>query len=277
MCRLISLLFLPSLLACAATPSAAPLGAQGGAAVADAGALADSVQRAATGAFLRGDREGSRAARMFGERALAAYPDDPILLHQAGYALYREALLGLSSGTVQERSPEETRALRELLDRAVQVLERSASLRRLPETYALLGAVYGRQAGLVGGAGAMQPGARAASEIERAVELGPNNPRVWLLRGTNALFTPAMWGGGDERALEALQKAVQLFQVDAQRPPLPTWGRAETHAWIGVIHQRRRDYAGARAAYEEALRVEPSYAWVRNVLLPRLEQSQGTR
>jgi tetratricopeptide (TPR) repeat protein len=272
-------LFLLSFLACASALPAAGLRAQGAAppAAADAGALADSVQRAATGAYLRGDREGVRAARMFAERALAVHPNDPMLLHQAGYALYREALQAAPSGAARERSAEETRAMRELLDRAVQMLEKSASLRRLPETHALLGAIYGRKAGLVGGMGAMEPGMRAGSELERAVEMGPENPRVWLLQGTNALFTPAMWGGGDDKALEALQKAVQLFGADAQRAPLPTWGRAEAHAWLGMVHQRRRDYERARAAFNEALRLEPSYAWVRTVLLPRLEQSQRSR
>ncbi|HEX8451663.1 MAG TPA: tetratricopeptide repeat protein [Longimicrobium sp.] len=253
------------------TPS---LGAQAAAArPADNLTIADSVQRAATASFFRGDRAGVRAARMLGERGLAAHPNDALLLHQTGYAFYREALLLTSATTAQSRSPEDAKTLRDLLTRAEQTLNKSAALRRLPETHALLAAVYGQQAGAARGVGAMRPGMRAGTEIERAMDIDRDNPRVWLLRGTNALYTPAMWGGGQDKALEALQRSVQLFANDAQRGPLPTWGRAEAYAWLGIVHSRKREYAQARVAYNEALRLEPSYGWVRDLLLPRLPQA----
>lgn len=262
------------LIALLATASAAPsLRAQAAAArPADTAALADSIQRATTAAFFRGDGAAIRAARMLGERGLAAYPNDALLLHQTGYALYREALLMTSSTTAQSRSPRDAQTLKDLLTRAEQTLNKSAGLRRIPETHALLSAVYGQQAGAARGVGAMRPGMRAGTEIERALDLDRDNPRVWLLRGTNALYTPAMWGGGQDKALEALQRSVQLFANDTQRGPLPTWGRAEAYAWLGIIHSRKREYEQARAAYTEALRLEPSYGWVRDLLLPRLNQ-----
>jgi tetratricopeptide (TPR) repeat protein len=257
----------------AATPS---LGAQAAAArPAETGTIADSVQRAATASFFRGDRAGVRAARMLGERGLAAHPNDALLLHQTGYALYREALLLTSTASAQSRTPGDAQALKDLLTRAEQTLNKSAALRRLPETHALLSAVYGQQAGSARGVGAMRPGMRAGTEIERALDMDRDNPRVWLLRGTNALYTPAMWGGGQDKAQESLLKAVQLFANDTQRGPLPTWGRAEAHAWLGIIHSRKREYAQARTAYNEALRLEPNYGWVRDQLIPRLNRAAG--
>jgi tetratricopeptide (TPR) repeat protein len=234
--------------------------------------LADSVQRLATSAFFRADQEGARAARMLAERALVLYPNEPLLHHHLGYALYREALLMTAAKAPDRRTNQEKQALRDLLARAQQALERSAALRPIPETYAILSAVAGQQAGAARGVGAMRHGMRAGAEMERAVELGAGNPRVWLTRGTNALYTPAMWGGGQDKAQQYLQKAVDLFRTDSARGPLPTWGRAEAYAWLGMVLLRKREYAQARTAYNEALRIEPGYGWVRNVLLPRLDR-----
>ncbi|HEX5727123.1 MAG TPA: tetratricopeptide repeat protein [Longimicrobiaceae bacterium] len=253
------------LLALAAPPAAAQ---QPTAAV-----LADSVQRQATAAFLRNDANGVRAARMLAERGQALYPNDALLLHQLGYALYREALLVTSSGPADQRSAQDRQALKELLTRAQRTLEQSAGIRALPETYALLSAVFGQQAGNARGVAAMRPGMRAGQEMERALEAGAENPRVWLLRGTNALYTPAMWGGGADKAQQYLERAIQFFERDAARSPLPTWGHAEAYAWLGNIYSRKRDFDRARTAYNAALRLEPQYGWVRTVLLPRLDRS----
>jgi tetratricopeptide (TPR) repeat protein len=58
-------------------------------------------------------------------------------------------------------------------------------------------------------------------------------------------------------------------RVDA---PLPSWGHAEAYAWLGQFAAADGDREAARAAYEQALRLAPSYTWVSRVLLPDLDR-----
>jgi hypothetical protein len=67
---------------------------------------------------------------------------------------------------------------------------------------------------------------KSASALEKAQSLNSENPRVYYIQGTNAFYTPKMFGGGAERAKPLFEKAKQLF--DAQQvtnPFLPSWGK----------------------------------------------------
>jgi len=97
-----------------------------------------------------------------------------------------------------------------------------------------------------------------------------NSPRVRLLEGIAAVHKPEMWGGGHQAALGHFQAAIELFADDEPETPLPAWGHAEAHAWIGQTYAALGKVDEARAAYERALEVAPGYAWVRDVLMPYL-------
>jgi tetratricopeptide (TPR) repeat protein len=223
---------------------------------------ADSARRSIERAYVPGDSAALAAARALLERAVVAHPDDALLHHYLGYALFRQA--GLAQGA---RGGD----LEPLLDAAQRSLERSAELGRLAETHALLSSVIGQRIGPNPIRG-MTHGPRSEAAMERALELGPQNPRVWLLRGVNAMFTPAMFGGGEKRAEEYLRKAEGLFENDAPAPPLPAWGRGELYVWLGQVYERMDRPADARRAYERVLEIEPDNAWVRWQLLPALDR-----
>jgi len=104
------------------------------------------------------------------------------------------------------------------------------------------------------------------------MRIGKENPRVWLVNGIGSLFTPAQWGGGSETALGQLTKAETLFKSDHPAKAMPDWGRAETYAWLGITHQKLGHKEESRLAYQEALRLEPGFVWVKEVLLPGLEK-----
>jgi uncharacterized membrane protein len=193
-------------------------------------------------------------------RLAVDHPSHALLQYYVGYAWYRESTLR----TDRDGRPE-------ALDSAEAALERSARLLRLAETYALLSTVIGQQ---IGGSPwkAMLHGARVSSEMEKAAALGPDNPRVALLQGINAYYSPPAFGGGMDRARRALERAITLFAGDRPPPLMPSWGEAETWAWLGRVRARSGDTAGARAAYETALRLDPSYLWVSRVLLPALRE-----
>ena len=106
----------------------------------------------------------------------------------------------------------------------------------------------------------MTLGPKSSGLVDRAMELDPKNPRVWLIRGMSAMFTPKMFGGGTDKAERDLRKAIELF--DAERPvaPAPSWGRADAYVWLGQALQKDEKHDEARAAYQKALAIQPGYA-----------------
>jgi tetratricopeptide (TPR) repeat protein len=198
------------------------------------------------------------------DRGLAAYPGNGLLLHYKGYCQY--LMVQLSRGGRSTRSADA------MLEEAQRSLE--ASLRQrpdIPETYALLASVFGQRIGSNPLRG-MTLGPRSNRTMDEARRLGPDNPRVWMLDGVGAIFTPGMFGGGLDKAVARLRRAIQLFERDAPPPPLPSWGRAEAHAWLGDVHRRLGRYAEARSQLDSALALEPENGWIRFSLMPQLER-----
>lgn len=255
-------LTLSSILVACATVLPIASGAQAPA-LTGAAKWADSAAREIDKASLTSDLARLQATRALLDRALVAFPNDPLLLQYQGFGLFREA--GLLSGL--RRSAE----VPPLLVKARAALEKSNSLSATPETHALLSSVLGQMIGADPEKG-MELGPLSQDEMGAAVSTGPNNPRVWLLRGISSIYTPAEYGGGVSIAEGQLNKAVEFFNNDHPVAPAPSWGRAEAYAWLGQVLQKENKPADAAAAYEKALALEPNYLWVKNVLLPSVKK-----
>lgn len=228
---------------------------------------ADSAQQVIAAATLGGDADGVLAARALIDRALTRFPDDPWLLHYRGFALYREATV---------RQGRERQEVLQYLEEAETTLAKSAAKLKLPETYALLGSVIGMQIGSNPIKG-MTHGPRSDGAMEKALELGPNNPRVWLLNGIGAMFRPKLFGGGNERAEQHLRKAIALFDEDRPAPPAPRWGKEEAWLWLGQMLEDEKRWDEAKRAYETALAIAPDNAWIREELLANFEKRKAER
>ncbi|WP_373069167.1 hypothetical protein [Gemmatimonas sp.] len=196
------------------------------------------------------------------DRALTAFPNDPLLLHYRAYGLYRESMGRDEGGEMSD-------ATEKKLKSAIELLERSAAARPLAETEALLSSCLGALAG-TGMVNGMRYGNAASEAGTAARTLGPNNPRVALLAGIGAWFTPSMWGGGKDKGYALVQQAISAFAKDQPARPLPSWGAAEAYAWLGQMEKDRGNVSGARAAYDRALAIAPEYRWVRDQLRPAL-------
>jgi len=226
---------------------------------------ADTARREIDAASLSGDMTRLVNVRTLLDRALGAYPDDALLLHYQGYAIYR--IINLSS------------AVASASDMAGDVklgrnyLERSIAKRPMPESYVLLSGFYGREIGADPSLGATL-GMEIQRVIGAAVALGPNNPRVSLVQGMGALFTPPEWGGGPAQAEKHFLRSVAQFADDHPTAPAPAWGRGEVYAWLGQVYERTGRKAEAMAAYKKALDAEPNYLWVSRVLIPALQKTE---
>ncbi|MFN2637421.1 MAG: tetratricopeptide repeat protein [Gemmatimonadaceae bacterium] len=226
---------------------------------------ADSAAREIERASVSGDIDRLHRTQTLLDRALVAYPNDPLLLHYQGYAYYREA--GILSG----RPKAEATGIPLVLATAQTKLEQSLAGQQMAETHALLANVLGQLIG-VNQANAPTLGPRVQQEMNAAVGLGPNNPRVWLLRGIQSLYTPAQYGGGVDIAESQVNKAIELFTTDAPQRPAPSWGRAEAYVWLGQVLQKENKLGDARTAYQRALAIQPDYPWVTYSLLPSLDR-----
>lgn len=227
---------------------ASPLHSQ----IAGAGAWADSARREIDVAVARNSTEQLQGAVAMLDRALAAHPDDGLLLHYKGYAYYRLATLASSEGRARDAKAS--------LEAAGDALDRSAAKLRLPETYALRSVVIGQQ---IGGNPftAMRNGRRASSLMKQALEAGPVNPRVWMLDGVFAMHTPSMFGGGLDKAEARLRRAITLFESDHPAGAAPDWGRAEAYVWLGQVLEQQHKPDEARATYARAIELAPNFEW----------------
>jgi tetratricopeptide (TPR) repeat protein len=136
------------------------------------------------------------------------------------------------------------------------------------EGRALLASALGGMIGLDRGM-AIELGPRSGQEMQKALALEPNNPRVLLLAGISALRKPAEYGGGADVAEPLLRRAAQIFGQEPADRPWPNWGRFESHVWLGQILDKLGKKDDARTEYEKALALAPRSGWARAILQAR--------
>jgi tetratricopeptide (TPR) repeat protein len=244
-------------------PNPAPVPEVPGPMLTGAAKWADSAGRLIDQATFAGNLQGLRNASLVLDQALAAYPNDALLLQYQGYELYREAGLLGTTPTGKFQLPLVASTAR------IKLLE-SLAAHPLAETHALLAMTMGRMIGLDQ---IYSPtlGPLIPKEMNAAVAMAPNNPRIWLLRGIQSFYTSEEYGGGLPVAETQLKKAIELFATDNPTPPAPFWGKAEAYVWLGQVLQKQNRIAEARAAYNNALSVQHDYPWVTYSLLPSIE------
>lgn len=229
---------------------------------------ADSLARSIERAYHAGDERGLKEAAALADRVLAIAPDDPVILHYKGYALYRvgTALLG-------RRANDEAAATLKAADEA---LEASGETLAWPETWALRSAVQGQIIAASGGGAlvSMRYGITSGAMMDKALALGRNNPRVWVLKGSGEFYKPEMFGGGLDAAQASLERALALLPADRPSAPRPSWGALDLHLWLGQVAAKRGRVEEARAHYQRVLAIAPDFPWVARVLLPALDRSR---
>lgn len=203
------------------------------------------------------------------DAGLARFPNDPVLLHYRGFALFRKAsVLTAAYGAKGDRA----RPAKALFEQADRALEKSAEQLSWPETLALRSAVTGQLIAFGSAFTAMRLGSRAGHQMDEALAAGPENPRVWMLRGVGDFYRPRLFGGGLDKAESHLRRAIELFANDRPAPPAPSWGNAEVYGWLGQVLAKGGKRDEARAAYEKGLSLEPGNVWIADFLLPALEK-----
>jgi tetratricopeptide (TPR) repeat protein len=157
-----------------------------------------------------------------------------------------------------------------LTDAKTQLDAVIAASPRHAEALGLLSAVYGAQIANNPDLG-MSLGPASGEMIGRALALEPQNPRLLVFRGQSQFHTPPEYGGSVRDAEATGRQALQRFEQEPATKPWPNWGRFDAHVLLGQALADRRDNAGARAAYDAALKIAPNSAWVKFALLPAVK------
>jgi tetratricopeptide (TPR) repeat protein len=103
-------------------------------------------------------------------------------------------------------------------------------------------------------AGGMRYGRESTSEIEKAIELDPNNVNAYIARAVSYFYTPSAFGGSHEKAVEMLKKAVSLDSTSDT-----------AHIWLARVYLEDGKRNDARGEINEALRLNPQRGFAQSV------------
>ncbi|HTV50275.1 MAG TPA: hypothetical protein VME21_03745 [Steroidobacteraceae bacterium] len=104
---------------------------------------------------------------------------------------------------------------------------------------------------------------RSGSQLHRALELAPHNPRVLLIQALGELAQHSKSAPG----LAHLQQAIAAFETErAGTAQAPGWGAAEAYAALGRSYLERGDAIAARGALEHALLLVPDFAYAHRLM-----------
>ena len=120
--------------------------------------------------------------------------------------------------------------------------------------------------------------ARFVPLMQEAHKQAPDNPRWYWVQGPGYWSLPAERGGGQDKAFAAYEKGLEAIhkQKPVNDPLEPSWGEAEllmNIAWSN-LHRTTPDLKAADRYAHEALKLVPSWHYVRDILLPQIKDAQ---
>jgi tetratricopeptide (TPR) repeat protein len=102
---------------------------------------------------------------------------------------------------------------------------------------------------------------------ETAKKLDPENPRYYYTSGVSSYYTPEMFGGGLDKALESLTKAYDLFQKRKEKEVYyPDWGLDNVDGFLAMCYLKRDkdgDIAKAKEFLDKGLAVNPDSGFLK--------------
>jgi tetratricopeptide (TPR) repeat protein len=205
------------------------------------------------------DTQGTKDARAACMRLLAAAPSGPkgaMVRYTIAYADWRLAF----SPAIP--AAEQNSLLTDAEEQLGQAIKIDASF---AEAYGLLSMVYGSQIAKNADLGPTL-GMALGDTLGRALSIEPDSPRLLMMQGITLMHTPAEYGGDPKQAEAIFARALQMFDKEPAAKAWPTWGRLDTHVWLGQALAGRGDIEGARAQYQTALTVAPGSLWAKGML-----------
>lgn len=156
------------------------------------------------------------------------------------------------------------------LDLAEKNIEKLSSRGYYPSSiYAYRSAFYSFRIGL-NRLQAPLLGPKSVSQAKSAIETDPENPLGYIQLGNAEYYMPAVFGGSKSKALEYFLKAKSL--MEKQPSGLKNdWNYLSLLTLIAQVHIDLSENVKARNLYEDILRIEPDFLWVKNELYQKVK------
>jgi hypothetical protein len=114
--------------------------------------------------------------------------------------------------------------------------------------------------------------------LKDAMATDPDNPRLLWVLGPIRWSSPPERGGGQDKAFELYNRGLEIVRKQpATTDPLePSWGEPEllmNRAWSN-LHRTVPDLKAAQADASAALTLVPYWHYVRDILMPQIQEAQ---
>jgi tetratricopeptide (TPR) repeat protein len=156
----------------------------------------------------------------------AAYFED-LSAHNPNHwlSLYYAALCYIQASHKVEENKERDG----MLDKAQSLIDKAGKINpKEPEVFVLQAFLYQSRIEVNPKFRGMSYSSKAEESLKKATDTDEKNPRAWSLLGYNLFFTPALFGGGPEKALPMFEKARDKFHTFKPLMPFyPRWGEPE--------------------------------------------------
>lgn len=110
-------------------------------------------------------------------------------------------------------------------------------------------------------------GPKSLSYAEKAQSLDTKNAFAYVQLGNIAYYTPEIFGGSKQEALQHYLKAYHLMKVNNAKT---NWNYLNLLASIIIAYMAGDDYESAKRFSEVALEEAPDFLWVKNELFPKI-------
>lgn len=118
---------------------------------------------------------------------------------------------------------------------------------------------------------------RSRDAWTKALELEPSNPRALWIKAAGYLYSPPERGGSYDKAIEIYHEMERSAGVPDPTSPFPDWGKPEalmSLAFAHLNHPKDRDAAGALEEARAALKLQPEWHYVKDILVPQIEAAR---
>lgn len=136
--------------------------------------------------------------------------------------LYYASYMNLMTGMFEEKKKNQDL----FYDKAIEYATKANELNKdNDEILTLLAFAYQMKISVKPAKRGAKLGAIANEKLAKAEKINPENPRVYILKADNLYYTPKMWGGDKEKAIETYKLAEEKFNAFKPKHKLdPNWG-----------------------------------------------------
>ena len=137
--------------------------------------------------------------------------------------LYYQAFCELMMGIMQTENVKKD----EFYDKAETLINQADALQPdHSEIYVMKSFVISMKISIDPQSRGQQLGMKSGMLLGKAIQLDPENPRSYFLKGQGLLYTPSQWGGGKDKAIPVLEMAMSKFSTfKPVNSIMPDWGK----------------------------------------------------